>query len=280
MKTLSRSSSRLATAVGLVAAVLFWAVDLWIECSYFHPGGSCLNLLLHPEPSKLAVRLLASAIILLLIFQSTILLRHREDAEARLAHGSFLLEELTIELKQKNDRLQLEIARRKAMEQQLETLAVTDQLTGIYNRRRFDDMLNQHIRQEARYPRGLALLMLDIDRFKDVNDHLGHAAGDEVLRELARLISESKRAADDFFRIGGEEFCLITFSDGDGNLETTAEKLRQTVAEHTFPKAGRLTVSIGVTRFQPDDDYDRLFKRTDDALYLAKQTGRNKVVII
>lgn len=278
MKTLSRSSSRLATAVGLIAAILFWALDLWIECHYFHHG-TCLDMLLHPEPGRLGVRLLASAIILLLIFQSAILLRHREDAEARLSHSSFLLQELTIELKQKNDRLQLEIARRKAMEEQLEKLAVTDQLTGINNRRKFDEILNQHIRQELRYPRGLALLMLDIDHFKEVNDHHGHATGDEVLKELAQLISSSKREADDFFRVGGEEFCLITFNNNAGNLQTTAEKLRLLVAEHAFPKAGQLTVSIGITRFLPTDGYDQLFKRADDALYVAKQTGRNKVVI-
>jgi diguanylate cyclase (GGDEF)-like protein len=280
MKFLSRSSSHLATTVGLVAAAIFWIADLFAECHYFHHGNSCLDLLLQPEPSRLWVRLLASVIILLLIVQHTILLRHKEDTEARLNHSSFLLKELTIELRQKNENLRHEITRRKAMEIQLENLATTDQLTGIYNRRKFDEILDSQIRQEVRYPRGLALLMIDIDHFKEVNDHLGHATGDEVLKELAQLIERNKREADDFFRVGGEEFCLITFCVNGGNLETTAEKLRHAVSEHQFPKIEQLTISIGVTRFKPGDDYDNLLKRADDAMYLAKQGGRNQVVII
>jgi diguanylate cyclase (GGDEF)-like protein len=280
MKVLSRTSSHIATAVGLAAAALFWALDLFVECRYFHPNSTCLDLLLHPEPGRLWVRLLASALILLLIIQNTILLRHREEAEAKDAHSRFLLEELTIELGQKNEALHHEIARRKTMEKALQDLAVTDQLTGIYNRRKFDELLNLQIRQEARYPRGLALLMMDIDHFKNVNDRLGHAVGDEVLKELSQLINATKRDADDFFRVGGEEFCLITFCFNGGNLETTAEKLRSTIENHDFPKAGHLTISIGVTRFKPDDNHESLFKRADDALYEAKQTGRNRVVIV
>jgi diguanylate cyclase (GGDEF)-like protein len=280
MKPLSRHYSHLATAVGLGAAVLFWAVDILVECQYFHPDNTCLDLLLHPEPSRLWVRILASVLILLLIIQSTILLRHREDAEAKLTHNRFLLEDLAIELKQKNENLSHEIARRKTMEKQLEKLVVTDSLTGIFNRRKFDEILTLQIRQESRYPRGLALLMLDIDHFKSVNDRLGHGVGDEVLRELAHLVDNTKRDADEFFRVGGEEFCLITYCTNGGNLETTAEKLRFSVANHEFPKAGHLTISIGVTRFKPDDSYDSLLKRTDDALYQAKQSGRNRVVIV
>jgi diguanylate cyclase (GGDEF)-like protein len=121
--------------------------------------------------------------------------------------------------------------------------------------------------------------MLDIDHFKEVNDHFGHAVGDGVLKDLARLVESTKREADSFFRVGGEEFCLITFSANGSSLETMADKLRQAIAQHPFPKAGRLTISIGVARFKPEDTYDSLFKRADNALYQAKQTGRNKVVL-
>ncbi len=280
MKTLSRTSSRLAIAVGLGAAALFWILDLLVECWYFQPKCACLDLLLHPEPSRLWVRLLASALILLLIIQNTLLLRHREEAEAKDSHSRFLLEELTIELSQKNKALHHEITRRRTMEKALQDLAVTDSLTGIYNRRKFDELLKLQMRQEIRYPRGLALLIIDIDHFKKVNDLLGHAVGDEVLKELTRLIGDVKRDADDFFRIGGEEFCLITFCVNGGSLETTAEKLRTTIENHDFPKVGRVTISIGAARFKPNDDEHTLFKRADDALYQAKQTGRNKVVIV
>jgi len=267
-------------AAGIGAAALFWALDILFECHFFRPDNTYLELLLNPEPSRLWARLLASVVILLLVVQNTILLRHRENAEIKLSHSSFLLEERTIELSQKNENLRHEISQRKTIEKKLQNLAVTDQLTGIYNRRKFDEILTLEIRQESRYPRGLALLMLDIDHFKEVNDHQGHSVGDEVLKELSRLIGNTKREADDFFRVGGEEFCLITFNVNGGSLATTAEKLRLAVADYPFAKAGHLTISIGAAHFKPGDDYDSLFKRADDALYQAKRTGRNKVVVI
>ncbi len=279
MNTVSRTSSNLAIATGLGAVALFWALDILFENLFLFPDKTYLELLRNPEPAKLWVRLLASVVILLLVIQNTILLRHRENAEIKLSHSSFLLEERSIELSQKNENLRHEITLRKAIEKELQNLAVTDQLTGIFNRRKFDEMLTLEIRQESRYPRGLALLMLDIDHFKEVNDHQGHSVGDEVLKELSRLIGNTKRQADDFFRVGGEEFCLITFSTDDGRLETTAEKLRQAVADYPFAKAGHLTISIGAAHFKPGDNYDSLFKRADDALYQAKRTGRNKVIV-
>lgn len=280
MKTLSRTSSWIALLIGVVTAVLFVALDLFVECMLLPEPQQCMDLLYHPTPARLWTRLLGVGIILLVGLLSLILLRRHENTEARLAHSSFLLEELAVELKQKNAALSREIALRKVMEKELETLAVTDQLTGIYNRRKFDEILHMHIRQETRYPKGLALLILDLDHFKTVNDHFGHHVGDDVLREFVNLVASAKRQADDLFRVGGEEFCLITFSNNGGSLQTTADKICEAVANHTFPVAGHITVSIGVTRFVPEDSYDSLFKRADDALYLAKKRGRNQVVIL
>lgn len=280
MKGPSRTSSLLALLFGAATLVLFWILDVYFECKLFDPAQSCRALLLHPDPHRLWTRLIGSGVIVLLSLVSVYLLRRHEEIEAKLAHSGFLLKELTIELKQNNERLSQEITRRKAMEKDLETMAITDQLTGIYNRRKFDEILHMHIRQEIRYPKGLSLLAMDIDHFKGVNDRYGHSTGDEALKEFVRLVMESKRDADDFFRVGGEEFCMITFNRNGGSLEKAADKIREAVDDHAFPIVGHLTVSIGVTQFVPGDTYDSLFKRADDALYIAKEGGRNQVVVI
>lgn len=279
MKTLSRLASWGEAMFGLAGAALFWLLDATIEKYLIGSEQSFLDILICPGTHEFRIRLLATVLILVLVFIATLLLRHKENDEAKLQHGRFLLEEMAIELNHKNENLRAEIIRRKEMEKRLETLADTDQLTGICNRRKFDEILNLELREEARYPRGLCLAMLDIDHFKNVNDQLGHAVGDTVLKELANLIEGNRREADSFFRIGGEEFCLITFASSRANLETACEKIRKAVYQHGFSKAGHLTISIGATHFQAGDDYDALLKRADTALYKAKQSGRDRVVI-
>jgi diguanylate cyclase (GGDEF)-like protein len=280
LRGLSRTSSRIALLIGLATAVLFVALDLFIECRLLPGDSGCFELLFNPEPVRMWSRLAGIVVILLLAVFSLILLRRHENNEARLARSGLLLEELTVELQEKNAALNKEIDHRKVMEQKLETLAVTDQLTGVYNRRKFDEILHMLIRQEVRYPRGLSLLMMDLDHFKAINDRYGHSVGDEILREFASLVLQTKREADDMFRVGGEEFCLITFSESDDKLKTVAEKVCLEIAEHVFPKVGHLTVSIGAARFAAEDSYDTLFKRADDALYLAKHRGRNQVATL
>ncbi|MDD5365261.1 MAG: GGDEF domain-containing protein [Gallionellaceae bacterium] len=280
MKTLSRFFSYGEALLGIVGALLFWLVDATIEKYLIGSTQSYLDILLCPGTHEFRIRLLATGLILLLVFIAALLLRRKEDSEAQMQHSRFLVEEMAIKLGQKNERLQVEIAHRKAIEQRLETLAETDQLTGVYNRRKFDELMNLELRQEPRYHRGLSLAMLDIDHFKEVNDRHGHAVGDAVLQELARLIESTRREADSFFRVGGEEFCLITFASNGANLETACEKIRKAVTEHDFDKAGHLAISIGATQYQDGDDYDSLFKRADAALYKAKRTGRDRVVIV
>lgn len=279
MNSLSRSASRLAALSGIVGALLFWLLDAATEKYLTGASGSFLDILCCPDGHALRIRVLATALILALVFAATWLLRRKENSEAQLRHGRFLLEEMAAELKHNNEKLKAEIERRKAIEQRLETLAETDQLTGIYNRRKFDELINLDLRQEARYHRGLCLMMLDIDHFKAINDQSGHAVGDEVLKELSRLIDGQRREADSFFRIGGEEFCVTTFASNGDNLNTAAEKIRKAVAEHAFDKVGHLTISIGATAYRQGDDYYSLFKRADAALYEAKQAGRNRVVV-
>lgn len=279
MNAHSRRSSYGAVLIGLVGAALFWLLDAALEKFVAGIDQPYLDILFCPGTVEFRTRLMATALIIVLVLLAAWLLRRKEDSLARLQHGRFLLEEMAIELGHKNEKLKAEIGRRKAIEERLATLADTDELTGIHNRRKFDELLNLELRQEARYQRGLCLMMLDIDHFKDINDHFGHAIGDDVLKELAYLVEEIRRDADSFFRVGGEEFCLITFASNGANLETACEKIRKAVSAHAFEVIEHLTVSVGATHYQAGDTRESIFKRADGALYKAKQTGRDRVVI-
>ncbi|MDA8093500.1 MAG: diguanylate cyclase [Betaproteobacteria bacterium] len=165
---------------------------------------------------------------------------------------------------------------------QLEYLATTDELTGIANRRRFMTLAQREFERSRRYGRSLALLMLDVDFFKGVNDTYGHAAGDVALAAVTHAIQEKLRSADAFGRLGGEEFAvLLAETDSTGACEL-AERLRVAVERLAIPaddETIHLTVSIGVAEIDRDEDVEQLLHRADLALYGAKKSGRNRVVV-
>jgi diguanylate cyclase (GGDEF)-like protein len=160
-------------------------------------------------------------------------------------------------------------------------LAITDSLTQVLNRRGIKIALLQAIAQSERYHHALSVALVDIDRFKDVNDTYGHQTGDLVLKRVARLLTETLRAPDSMGRYGGEEFLLVL---PETDLEATnviAERIRRRVRETDFEAGGahiNVTVSIGATQFQNGEALTGLFGRVDRALYEAKQSGRNLVV--
>jgi diguanylate cyclase (GGDEF)-like protein len=119
--------------------------------------------------------------------------------------------------------------------------------------------------------------MYDIDYFKHVNDTFGHDVGDSVLQALTALVRKTVRTSDVVARWGGEEFLVLMPQSDLSGAKSMAEKLRQTVAQYHFEKAGGITASFGVTTLVPQDDSNSLLKRVDDALYLAKQRGRDRV---
>jgi diguanylate cyclase (GGDEF)-like protein len=167
----------------------------------------------------------------------------------------------------------------------LAQLAVTDGLTGLYNHRHFHERLALEVERSQRNGLPLSLLMIDVDHFKSYNDHHGHPAGDEVLRQLARLFTDGRRANDFCARYGGEEFSVVLVDTPKFTAAKLAERLRERVATHPFPlgsdqPGGMLSVSIGVSTF-PDDatDAESLVRSADDALYAAKRAGRNCAVL-
>ena len=177
----------------------------------------------------------------------------------------------------------------RALEQAQEvvhTMAMTDELTEMFNRRYFYSVLNQELQASRRYRRNLSCLMFDLDYFKRVNDEHGHAAGDHVLQRLAEILRSKCRGADTIARYGGEEFIALLPETDEKGAAHFAERIRRLVEQTlwTTPEGTALsvTISIGVAGFTPDqleqiDDADLIVRPADDALYLAKQKGRNRV---
>lgn len=160
-----------------------------------------------------------------------------------------------------------------------EELSVTDKLTGLYNRRRLDDLLQQESDRAERYGLAFSAIMCDIDFFKRVNDTYGHQAGDAVLVQIAQLLQESVRASDVSGRWGGEEFIVVCPETDVDGAYLLAEKLRVVIAAHDFPIVGSKTCSFGVVSRLPQEKVDDLIGRMDAALYCAKERGRNRVEV-
>jgi diguanylate cyclase (GGDEF)-like protein len=156
-----------------------------------------------------------------------------------------------------------------------------DQLTGLGNRRKFFEDLEQALSGKPEPPveRGFGIIMFDVDNFKQVNDRFGHDVGDEVLKSLSQTVSELIRDDDIPARYGGEEFIILAHCNELKNLQSMAEKIRATVASTVVPSLGRaVTASFGITMKQPSDTQQTLIKRADEALYEAKGLGKNCVV--
>lgn len=156
--------------------------------------------------------------------------------------------------------------------------AILDPLTGTFNRRHMDACLDYAIERSRRNKSPASLLLIDIDHFKLINDQHGHAAGDSVLKELVRLINNRARKLDLLFRVGGEEFLLLLPDTHEDNAALVAEDIRAAVAATPLLQEWRVTVSIGVSELHPGESAATWLKHADDAMYVAKNTGRDRVV--
>ncbi len=160
---------------------------------------------------------------------------------------------------------------------ELEHLSVTDSLTGAGNRRGLDARLAQELALLARAKHHTALLVLDLDSFKKVNDSLGHGAGDQALINVSELIRGQIRACDGFYRFGGDEFVIVAPDTECEGAMALAEKLRSLVETHAGISALPLTVTIGVAEVRVGESVEDLLRRVDDALFSGKRSGRNRV---
>jgi len=161
----------------------------------------------------------------------------------------------------------------------LHQLAETDFLTNIYNRRLFLRFLEAEINKARRYSNSFSLIMFDIDYFKAVNDTYGHDVGDYVLKSTVDVIKKNIRKTDVFARYGGEEFLIMLPEIAIEGAKLCAENTRATIEQNNFDKVKKITISVGVTMFKENDTIDSITKRVDEALYRAKDNGRNRVEV-
>ncbi|WP_161629802.1 GGDEF domain-containing protein [Desulfogranum japonicum] len=168
-----------------------------------------------------------------------------------------------------------EIVKEEAV-QKAHDVSMCDPLTGIWNRTMFEELLDREIEHCRRYHRPFTLIMCDLDHFKRVNDLYGHQTGDKVLQEFVSIIKQRKRSVDHFSRWGGEEFMLILPNTELADAEKFAMSLIQQVRNFRFSGAGKLTVSMGIGEFDSSHDRNAFFKEVDQALYKAKQMGRDR----
>ncbi|MDR5899638.1 GGDEF domain-containing protein [Halomonas vilamensis] len=163
----------------------------------------------------------------------------------------------------------------------LKMLMLTDELTGLYNRRHLVDAASRELNDAQRHQQPLSLLLLDLDYFKHVNDTYGHPAGDDVLRKVSQQLRNISRATDIVARIGGEEFCVLMPNTTVDDAESVAERIRHAIALEPLTHLGanlQQTVSIGVTTsLDGSHSFEKLYSLADQALYQAKELGRNRV---
>ena len=167
-------------------------------------------------------------------------------------------------------------------------LSTTDELTGLYNRRYLDDVLQNEIARALRYRTTMALILMDLDHFKNVNDTYGHTTGDYVLKRVSKIIKSTLRDCDIPCRYGGEEIGIILPNTDREGVKTVCEGIRLTVAEYPFENKNfvfHVTLSAGISFVDPKktveniDLSDQLIKKADSALYQAKKNGRNTIVL-
>ena len=171
-----------------------------------------------------------------------------------------------------------DITLQKKAEDALKNLVVRDELTGLYNRHFLNRIIENEIKRAQRYEIPLSVYLMDLDHFKIVNDKWGHPVGDTVLKMAADILMSCTRMSDYIIRIGGEEFVvLMPYTNLEG-ARLAAEKVRLEIESRVHPVVGKFTASFGVAEMKNEEDYHDLYKRMDDALYEAKETGRNRVV--
>ncbi len=192
------------------------------------------------------------------------------DMVARLRHGREQLDAINDKLRKKN--------------KELHELSITDSLTGLYNRKHLMETLGKEVARSERHEHEFALLIIDIDHFKKYNDTYGHLAGDEVLSRLGSVFSESIRSCDYVARYGGEEFIVILPEIGPKEGVQAAERIRSRVAEESFGSDSEpivVTISVGVASYpKHGEDPEVIIKNADEALYKAKELGRDQVVLV
>ncbi len=180
-----------------------------------------------------------------------------------------------------NEKLEAEVEQRtlelKHALKTMERISIIDKLTDIYNRHKLDHELNKELLKAERYGHEFGILLLDIDNFKQINDSLGHQAGDEVLIEFAQQLKHCLRQTDTLGRWGGDEFLIIAPNSNAESLTMLAQKIKETISSHSFYFIDEVRSSMGLSLNKSGDSIDTLMQRADKALYASKASGKNLI---
>jgi diguanylate cyclase (GGDEF)-like protein len=223
------------------------------------------------DPGELAANL---ALLSRIIFGSGVLLATGS------IFGIFFIYPLIRTQVREETKLRAMTASLSARSETMEHAALTDSLTGMQNRRYFDDALREYLEEFRRIGKPIGLLILDLDHFKSVNDSHGHDVGDEVLRVVSSCLREFTRYHDVVARLGGEEFAVVAPNMDNDMLIKLAERIRKAIASLTVTTGNvrlRVTTSVGLAVWDGKEDADEFFRRADRMLYEAKRLGRNRV---
>ncbi|MDH5654506.1 MAG: GGDEF domain-containing protein [Spirochaetia bacterium] len=250
-------------ALGFIAGILIWILDACIDHFLMKNEEIFFESLTGHSPSEIWMRTLIIIITTSISFIAKSLMNKQKRTEN-------LLREYQQQLEAKVDERTKE----------LENIAFRDPLTHLLNRRKFSEILENQINRSERYTEPFALLICDIDYFKKINDRYGHQIGDEVLLKFSMYLINNLRNSDSCARWGGEEFIILLPQNNLKEAEITAEKLRKGLENLEIIDEINITISTGITSFSKSDNSNQMVKRADDALYIAKESGRNKVVAL
>ncbi len=248
--------------LGLLAGLLMWCIDAAVDAYIINPDEEFVESLLQAEGTELWMRTLVLIVMTVSAIFAQVLLRRQKFVE--------------LELRQHKDKLEQLVHERT---RELEQIASTDELTQIYNRRKFLEILDYEIKRNLRYQQAMSVLLCDIDHFKKINDNFGHDLGDSVLANFANCMRTNLRKSDIYARWGGEEFILLLPHTPLDEAKVVAQKLCDMIPGCTGSDKIKLTASFGAAQLQKGESEESLIKRADKALYQAKHNGRNCVAV-
>jgi len=268
--------------LGLLVAALFWVLDAFVDVSFLGAHNTFAEALLNPTPVEFWMRSIVVILLLLFAWYARRLGIQLADSMSQLSAKEQELDnhrDMQHVLRRQADELNRQVARQANEQEALRKLAYIDPLTGLYNRRRIEEILEASRLTEQLSGTGLGVLLCDIDHFKAVNDEFGHFAGDRTLVRIGQLLKDHFRRGDAVGRWGGEEFLVVLPNLTQSEAEVISENFRARIERETHPPKGKLTVSLGLAMIKPDETAESLLKRADRALMLSKQNGRNRLYI-